>query len=206
MVTEVQRQRIDTMVRMQKRHNAEVHPDWATQGYPYYRAVWVECAELLDHFGWKWWKRQEADLDQVRLEIVDIWHFALSDLLRNGVAVETIAEELLGSGQVLDFPLAVEQIAKSTLADKAVNLAHFRDLMASLPMSETELFELYVGKNVLNGFRQANGYKDGSYRKLWGGREDNDHLIELMAELSVPPETLEDVLFDELARRYANHG
>lgn len=40
---------------------------------------------------------------------------------------------------------------------------------------------LNMGKNVLNRFRQANGYrtaiKEGTYRKLWGGREDNEHLF-----------------------------
>ena len=41
---------LETMTRMQIAHNVEVHPDWETQGYPYYRAIWVECAELLDHF------------------------------------------------------------------------------------------------------------------------------------------------------------
>ena len=60
-----------------------MHPDWRSQGYEYYRAIWVECAELLDHFGWKWWKQQPTDVDQVQLEIVDIWHFGLSDLLRD---------------------------------------------------------------------------------------------------------------------------
>ena len=64
---------VETMARMQESYNCEVHPDWRNQGYPFYRAVWVECAELLDHYGWKWWKHQRPDLEQVKLEIVDIW-------------------------------------------------------------------------------------------------------------------------------------
>jgi hypothetical protein len=35
------------------------------------------------------------------------------------------------------------------------------------------LYKLYVGKNILNQFRQDNGYKDGSYIKIWAGEEDN---------------------------------
>ena len=49
---------IQTMAEMQESHNRHVHPEWIEQGYAYYRAVWVECAELLDHFGsysWLWW-------------------------------------------------------------------------------------------------------------------------------------------------------
>ncbi len=29
------------------------------------------------------------------------------------------------------------------------------------------------GQNVLNIFRQNNGYRDGTYLKVWGDREDN---------------------------------
>jgi hypothetical protein len=36
---------------------------------------------------------------------------------------------------------------------------------------------------VLNFLRQDHGYKDGSYIKQWAGREDNEHLVDLMAEL-----------------------
>ena len=75
---------LQTMAQMQDAHNTLVHAQWRTQGYAYYRAIWVECAELLDHFGWKWWKKQDGDLAQVKLELVDIWHFALSEMLRQG--------------------------------------------------------------------------------------------------------------------------
>ena len=61
---------LQTMADMQAAHNEQVHPQWQAQGYAYYRAVWVECAELLDHYGWKWWKHQLPDLDQARLELV----------------------------------------------------------------------------------------------------------------------------------------
>jgi len=35
----------------------------------------------------------------------------------------------------------------------------------------------------LNIFRQDNGYKDGSYQKVWDGREDNEHLADVLATL-----------------------
>ena len=40
-----------TMAEMQDAHNVHVHPEWRTQGYEYYRAVWVECAEMLEKSG-----------------------------------------------------------------------------------------------------------------------------------------------------------
>ena len=69
------------MLEMQDAMNARVNPDWRRAGNAWYRAIWTECAEMLDHYGWKWWKHQQPDLEQVKLELVDIMHFAMSDYL-----------------------------------------------------------------------------------------------------------------------------
>ena len=197
------------MAALQERHNLEIHRQWREQGYAYYRAVWVECAELLDHFGWKWWKHQQPDLDQVRLEIVDIWHFGLSEMLRDGridlsqdeVAAEVIAS-LQASHRAGDFRAAVERLAQSSLQSERFDTQAFALLLASLPMDLNELHSLYMGKNLLNGFRQAHGYADGSYQKIWQGREDNEHLMDALAALDPLHETFEAKLMAELATRY----
>ncbi|NJN50737.1 MAG: dUTP diphosphatase [Gammaproteobacteria bacterium] len=201
--------RIALMAQMQDAHNREVHPSWRTQGYEYYRAIWVECAELLDHYGWKWWKLQQPDLDQVRLEIVDIWHFGLSELLRHGrldvdrVDAEITAAVTQGLGATAgDFRTAVEQLAARTLAERDFCLPAFIGVMRALPMEFDELFRHYVGKNVLNRFRQANGYKTGEYRKLWNGVEDNVHLMSLAAELDAESAGYVDALYAALESRY----
>ena len=77
-------QQIIAMLELQDGMNTKVHPDWRNQGYAWHRAIWVECAELMEHHGWKWWKKQSPDRDQVILELVDIWHFGLSILLLEG--------------------------------------------------------------------------------------------------------------------------
>ncbi|MEM7219004.1 MAG: dUTP diphosphatase [Pseudomonadota bacterium] len=199
---------LQTMADMQAAHNEQVHGQWQAQGYAYYRAVWVECAELLDHYGWKWWKHQVPDLDQARLELVDIWHFGLSELLRADAmqqvlpAFEALPEESI-AGEPERFRLAVEALAEASLATRAFPLDAFVAALAALPMTFTELFELYVGKNVLNRFRQDNGYADGSYRKLWQGREDNEHLMEIVAALPASTPAYPDALYAALAQRYA---
>ena len=197
---------IQTMAEMQESHNRQVHPDWLNQGYAYYRAVWVECAELLDHFGWKWWKKQQPDLGQVKLEVVDIWHFGLSDLIRAGT-LDAAAPILLevSAAETTDleaFRLAVEALASDTLASRSFAMAPFAAVLESLPMSFAELFEMYVGKNVLNNFRQDHGYKTGEYHKLWHGREDNEHLIEILDELDCPAESVPAELYRALEARY----
>ncbi len=197
---------LNTMARMQDEHNCQVHAEWRTQGYEYYRAIWVECAEMLDHFGWKWWKKQVPDADQVKLELVDIWHFALSEMLRantlDDAVGKTLAQVETTSGDAGAFRLAIEALAASSLNTRSFELPPFIDAMRELPMSYTELFDLYIGKNVLNRLRQNHGYQAGTYVKTWSGREDNEHLVEILAGLDVAPDALPDVLYGELEGRY----
>ena len=199
---------LHTMADMQEQHNVLVHPQWREQGFEFYRAMWVECAEMLDHFGWKWWKQQTPDIDQVKLELVDIWHFALSELMRERAIDPAVAEQLatVSVDKATDaesFRLAIETLAAACLSTRSIDLSAFCAAMAALPMDYAELYALYIGKNMLNRFRQNNGYKSGEYRKLWQGREDNEHLIELLDELSDVPERLPERLYAGLEARYA---
>lgn len=162
---------------------------------------------MLDHFGWKWWKNQQPDLDQVKLELVDIWHFALSELLRAEQLEDDIAAvldnlTLAQAPQPEQFRLAIEALAESTLRTRSFELGPFAEAMCALPMSFADLYDMYIGKNVLNRFRQDHGYKEGSYRKNWQGREDNEHLVELLAGLQVAPDLLPDALYEALQQRY----
>ena len=61
---------LQTMAEMQDAHNTLVHEQWRT---PRLRVLSRDVGgmrEMLDHFGWKWWKKQDGDLDQVKLELV----------------------------------------------------------------------------------------------------------------------------------------
>ena len=198
--------RIAEMAAMQEQHNLLVHPRWRERGHAYYRAVWVECAELLDHFGWKWWKQQEADLDQVRLEIVDIWHFGLSELMRKDAVDDTLAEQFAeGCDQpaTVGFREAVEAMASASLAQQDFDVEAFLVLMNALPLTFDELYEIYVGKNTLNAFRQRHGYQEGKYLKTWQGREDNEHLAELVRDLDSRSPDFVAELQRALSKRYA---
>ncbi len=88
------KQQIISMLELQDKMNSKVHANWRDQEFEWYRAIWVECAELLDHYGWKWWKKQTPDVDQIALELVDIWHFGLSLMLMSGDSAETIVARL----------------------------------------------------------------------------------------------------------------
>ena len=197
-----------TMLQMQDAMNTRVHPQWRDQGFPWYRAIWTECAELMDHYGWKWWKKQAPDMAQVKLELVDIWHFGLSILLLSGdpedALADTVAHRLQASAQDGEFREHLEAFTLQTLKTQSFDPGLFAELLAAAQMTFEELYTAYVGKNVLNFFRQDHGYQDGSYRKIWGGREDNEHLVEAVAELDTDSPDFKDALYGALERRYVD--
>ena len=48
------------------------------------RCIVMETAELIDSFSWKHWKSIDGgiDIENIRIEMVDIWHFVMSYILR----------------------------------------------------------------------------------------------------------------------------
>jgi dimeric dUTPase (all-alpha-NTP-PPase superfamily) len=200
------KQQLATMLELQGDMNTKVHAEWRDQNFEWYRAIWVECAELLDHYGWKWWKKQTPDVDQIALELVDIWHFGLSLLLLSGDSVEAISDRVVagfdsqqGSGS---FAVDLEEFTAQTLVTKEFDIAGFARLMEGIQMDFETLYVGYVGKNVLNFFRQDNGYQDGSYHKQWGGKEDNEHLVEIVAQLDTSAATFKDDLYSQMQSTY----
>lgn len=195
-----------TMLKLQSEMNTKVHADWQQQNFEWYRAIWIECAELLDHYGWKWWKKQTPDVDQIALELVDIWHFGLSILLLSDETVESISDRVIsgfdGQTGTGDFAADLEQFTAATLVNKDFDIGGFARLMDGINMDFETLYVGYVGKNVLNFFRQDNGYQDGSYHKQWGGIEDNEHLVDIVARLDSSSATFSDELYTQMKAVY----
>ena len=194
------------MLELQAAMNARVNSGWRMANSEWYRAIWTECAEMLDHYGWKWWKHQQPDLDQVRLELVDIFHFAMSDYLLQDNDNEAVASRILAElacpGSISEIRLAIESMAQSTIANQSMHFSEFANIMQLIEMDFDQLYRMYVGKNVLNFFRQDHGYKDGSYIKVWQGREDNEHLVELLTRLDSETANFKDEVYQGLQTRY----
>ena len=206
------KQKIINMLELQDSMNSKVNADWRNAGYEWYRAIWMESSEMLEHYGWKWWKKQQADVMQVKLEVVDIVHFGLSIRLVQGAdgdkAIDAIAE-----GIALDFEhpqatgdirTSIELLARETLLDQGAHFSIMAGIMGHLSMPFDELYEIYVGKNILNMFRQDNGYKDGSYQKIWGGREDNEHLADVLASLDCNNASFKNDIYQALTEIYCS--
>lgn len=201
------KQQFQAMLEMQDAMNRRVHDDWIERHFEWYRALWIECGELIDHYGYKWWKKQTADMEQVQLEVIDIWHFGMS-MLFDGRSTEQIAADLcqqLDAEAIpeVDVLRAAEVLACHTLAKREFSISLFWSLLQAAQMSFEDLYRAYVGKNVLNFFRQDHGYQEGTYLKMWGEREDNEHLIELIAQLDQGATDFADQLYQSLQARYA---
>ena len=202
----IMKEKVLTMLKMQDAMNSRVNPDWREAGYAWHRAIWTECAEMLDHCGWKWWKHQEPDMEQVRLEIVDIWHFTMSDMLLTDETDDDIAgrivREIQQPEKSMDIREAIENLALRVLQTGAADTSIFANLMQAAELSFDELFRRYIGKNVLNFFRQDHGYGDGSYIKVWDDREDNEHLADILADINPDMGGYADEVYKRLQQAY----
>lgn len=196
-----------TMLSMQDKMNQKVHADWIAQQFEWYRAIWIECGELIEHYGYKWWKKQNPDMDQVQLEVIDIWHFGMSALFDESMDQQQLAQAMVDALEGYnycgkDVREATEALAQYCLATKGFSVPLFWDLLHAVDMSFDDLYCQYVGKNVLNFFRQDHGYKDGTYTKQWQGREDNEHLVEILTNLDRHSPQYGEEVYRALAERY----
>jgi len=187
------------------------------------RCIYMECAEMVDSFSWKHWKsiNKEPDWDNLQIEVIDVWHFIMSLAIENysqnlkgGIEDLAINISQLNSFSTIDKQSAifdsqdnvidkVEDIillslSKDTL-DIELLIAKFFDLVVMSGLDLETLYKLYVGKNILNQFRQDNGYKDGSYIKVWNGEEDNVVMKRIWEE---DGDIKPDALYKELTKNY----
>lgn len=161
------------------------------------RCIYMESAEMIDSFGWKHWKSiaQETDYENLQIEIVDVWHFVMSLLLefsKGSESIETLAQRMAQTPEyqklTTDIPLMfgnddvlmtkIENVMRLSLIPVSAEMVgalieEFFELAYLGALNATQLYRLYVGKNILNQFRQDHGYKEGTYIKIWNGLEDN---------------------------------
>ncbi len=206
------------MLQLQDAMNSKVNPEWVAAHNNWHRAIQVEGVEAIEHHGWKWWKKQPCDMAQLRMELVDIWHFMLSAVIEHKHGnlmlskLDMLAELNLHQKSV-QFDNQYYVLAQLSVLDKLdllvglaaskrTNLALFESLLLDCGMDWAALFKQYVGKNVLNMFRQDHGYKAGSYIKIWDGREDNEHLVEVLEVIELDAVNVREDLYNILKARY----
>lgn len=186
------------------------------------RCILLEASELIDSYPWKHWKSidEAPNYDNIMIEAVDIWHFVMSEALR--------LNAINGSGDIKELAKNIENLDSykrfingeyKKADDFYGEIAKVEEMIANLYSNESidvmiddffavanqsnlnldTLYKLYIGKNILNRFRQDNGYKEGKYIKEWNGLEDNVVMQEILSSQSdITPEQL----YKELQKRY----
>lgn len=214
-------QQLGTMLEMQNSLQcAQLGKDWVrTTAHNYGRAIAVEAAEAMDHVGYKWWKDKEIDKEQLIMEGVDMLHFELCWGLQRGAThhnfgatVEAAKELCENFARLPNFPFEKDLILvilDETLVQGVRNngvMYSLLKLFKACNLTGDDVFKLYIGKNVLNSFRRANGYKDGTYTKLWAGEEDNEVLTRVLVATSVDVLDFESVVYQKLNAIYTDLG
>lgn len=212
----VTHQQVIAMMDLQDQMNRVVDENWIELRRPWYRAAWIEAGELMGHLKvWKWWGNPHPDYEQAEIEVVDILHFMISSAIEREGGLEVAQRSDIVSSLVLPNEAApdthdvvlnsVETFVKAVLLDECASprvLATFVDMASRIGVSQGRAYRLYVGKNVLNVFRQKNGYKTGSYVKIWDGREDNEHLAEILSGIDLARPDAAETIMRGLGDRY----
>jgi hypothetical protein len=188
--------------------------DWLAKGalpernedvWDYPLAAGMEIAEFLNSWGYAWWSSKEwprtapDDRQNCMTELVDAWHFILSqaiieedgDVNRSSLALLQGYSTAVSRGQGELSHRGVVNTAKTLmtwLIDYSANsgfsvlpdLYHqFFTLLLGAGFSMDHFTTRYNAKLQLNIFRQLNGYKEKprTYEKMWApGVEDNEFL------------------------------
>ncbi len=190
-------EQLKEMFELQNSLNEKINPDWENAGYKWTDAIMAESVEAIDHYGWKWWKKQEPNLDQVKLELVDIFHFIISQLVQTKpiIDIDLRCESVLHHMEIfnpnLHATLSFNDTMKKIISDSANGIFDYQTFnffqvaMHKVGLTWDELYIQYIAKNVLNIFRQDHGYKLGTYIKVWNGVEDNEVLVNIINNFKI---------------------
>ena len=56
----------------------------------YSKAMKEELSELDEELLWKWWSKDEIDMQNIRVELIDILHFLISAMMCAGLTAEKV--------------------------------------------------------------------------------------------------------------------
>ena len=188
------------------------------------RCIHMEVSELIDSTPWKHWKNitEAPDLNNIHVELVDVWHFLMSYILQETnipKAVSLVNTHCIYEAvemEDIDPKLIVKESEKLSYIAFAIetgNMPAFSGVERFIDqffrccklsgLSFTWLQKIYIGKNCLNKFRQDNGYKEGTYIKVWNGLEDNVVMLNIIDEIE---DITFDIVYDKLQEDYNKLG
>lgn len=217
--------KLNEMMKLQHANNINTAgKDYISKDLDWDLAIFVELGELVESTSYKWWKAQDIDLENIKTEIVDVWHFLMSKFMSSIHDPELIDQYITHFSTVYpnvfipiyrsdeEFkmifaksevdPKGLQHFTKQLIRrilikeDPQVILLSFVELVASSQMNFNEFYKRYMIKNALNTLRQNRGYKEGTYSKEWdiNGVKGEDNVV----ALSIINNSVEVDSFDEI--------
>lgn len=162
-----------------------------------------EVAELIDtnitidgekhEMGWKWWKGASgqrtmdsvawdklhpAVIDNIKIELTDLVFFTLSQKILEDLTDPDEIVQLNDNDWLNFMSISANNLMQRPGMAMGIIIELAKKLNFNIPA-------YYVAKHTLNYIRQLSGYKDGSYKKVVDGKEDNELLHDVIAGITV---------------------
>lgn len=185
-----------TMLQLQRALNDYEHPEWFNDQPPFLRPVVVAAATAMEHYGCQLWGNPAPDLPQVRQDLSGMFYFLLSqtmvrkgrrdeELYRAAKEIDAIyknAQRADAHSKLMGFLEKMELLAaKAAMREDAVIWLAYFSAIKSVELDWEKLSRAYFSENVLKLFRKDYGEDTGKYKAIWGEKEDNIHLEEIIA-------------------------
>jgi hypothetical protein len=217
-------------VQLQKDFNEGIAPGWQLDKqhhkYDFWMAVLDETVEVLGSRHWKWWKNSnkmgEVDWDNIKVELIDIFHFLLS------IAIQQDLDHVLFSHMV-SMEISKEESPIEIRGDRFFE-DFWNDFLMAVQMKilpiaclklvefwykaggdANELFKEYRIKAALNNIRQEFGYgAANSYEKMWpdvdnGDKAEDNVIAWRLAQDVALNENTTNVITERLRNYYVEH-
>ena len=176
-------------------------------------AIVTEASEAIESLDFKFWKKGKNDWDNYLVEQIDLWHFLMSlhISVNNHYDLEYLWDitNEIDINETKDADIHIEK-CKELIANTLSYEVHdaittFFVIWRMIGLDIIDLYRGYLVKNTLNEFRRKNGYKDGTYIKMWNYQdsaevEDNKIVFEIACDIKV--EDLQNNLYKEIETFY----
>lgn len=195
---------------------------WVEKGkaleFDYSLAAAMEIGEFINSYGYSWWSKSPQDMSNCKTEIIDAVHFMLSQTIIECGTIEASAK-IISAAYVESVHLenAGNPLYFAKMLSASLHVAHCENIIVnesefhynpwvflfalakSIDFDLDHLYTRYIGKSLLNAFRQVNYYKQGvrlygskdqgnTYLKCWDGtNEDNYFLADWIDGLDSAP-------------------
>jgi hypothetical protein len=158
-------------------------------------------------------------MENIHIELVDIWHFLMSYILQETNVPKAVSlvnthciykavenneidvKAMITEAEKLSYialAIQTENMPASSGVERFID--QFFRCCKITGLEFTWLQKIYIGKNCLNKFRQDNGYKEGSYIKIWNEKEDN---VVMMSILEKIDDLTFNNVYEELQKEYS---